>query len=118
MTRINRYLLKILGLGWLCFLLAGLAINQVYTGQIILIDRSYCPSSQWQVVVQSYQQIYQQPGHIQTVILFNDLGEETLTSAPTPETIQKLSTYGRSSKVRQAKLEKHYPTAKLLSCHP
>ncbi len=123
MTRLNRSLLQILGLGWLCFLVAGLVISLVFgiPKLVVLVDRSYCPPDQWQQVTQTYEALYQQHQqqhlNLQTVILFSNLGHEVFSPPPAPATIQNLSTYGRPDSQRQAELQKTYPKARLLSCH-
>ena len=47
MNKLNRYLLTIIGFGWLSFLLAGILLNQVFAAPnfVLLIERSYCPPS-------------------------------------------------------------------------
>jgi hypothetical protein len=88
---------------------------------VVLVDRSYCPLNQWQQVTQTYQTLYrqhqQQRLHLQTIILFSNLGQEVLSPPPAPAVIQNLSTYGRPDPQRQAELQKAYPKAHLLSCH-
>ena len=123
MTRLNQSLLRLLGLSWLCFLVAGLVIRLVFAtpNLVVLVDRSYCPLNQWQQVTQTYQTLYrqhqQQRLHLQTIILFSNLGQEALSPPPAPAVIQNLSTYGRPDPQRQAELQKAYPKAQLLSCH-
>ena len=122
MNRLNRYLLTILGLGWLSFLIVGIVINQVFAAPnfVLLIDRSYCPAPKWQYVVQDYTQFYrqhqQQRLKLEKVVLFSDLSEDILSTPPTPEELGDLRTYGRSNLQRQAKLKQTHPKAKVLSC--
>ncbi|MBW4644855.1 MAG: hypothetical protein KME23_18000 [Goleter apudmare HA4340-LM2] len=121
MTKMKQ-LFKTLGLSWLAFLITGVLISWFFAIPTItvLIDRSYCPPTEWQQVVQNYAQIYQQHQqrrlHLQSVILFSSLGEEQLSIPPLPEVLQKSSTYGRSQQQRQLQLQKAYPQAQLLQC--
>lgn len=116
-------LLKTLGFSWLAFLITGLLISWFFAIPTItvLIDRSYCPSDQWQQVSQTYTDLYRQHQlrqlHVQTVILFSNLGQEAFTSPPVPVMIQTLSTYGHSDRKRQAELQKAYAKTQLLNCH-
>lgn len=122
MGKINRKLFRTLGLSWIGFVVAGLMINLLFPLPVIavLVDRSYCPPADWVQVVQQYEQLYRQhqQGHlkIQQVIVFSDLGEEVLSPVPASETIQTLSTYGRSSLDRRAQLKAKYPAARVLDC--
>src|SRR3712207_937750 len=103
MTKLNRHLLRTLGLGWLGFLVVGLAIGWVFAAPtvVVLVDRSYCAPAQWQQVVHSYEQLYrqhqQQQLQIQQVVLFSDLGQDVLSPPPAPEVIRDVSRYGRSN---------------------
>ncbi|MGK7876891.1 MAG: hypothetical protein AB4426_27455 [Xenococcaceae cyanobacterium] len=122
MEQLNRYMLTILGLGWLSFLIAGILLNQVLTAPnfALLIERSYCPPQKWQQVVQEYTDLYRQHQQhlvkIESVVLFNDLGEEVLATVPTPEQLRGLHTYGPSNPQREAKLKKAYPQVKVIRC--
>ncbi|PSB17078.1 hypothetical protein C7B65_19905 [Phormidesmis priestleyi ULC007] len=115
MAALNRYLLQILGAGWMLFLVAGWAIAYSSPGSVVLIDRSYCAPTQWQQVAQAYERHYQ-TSRLQTVILFNDLSQENLSPAPTPSVVRNLTTYGRSNPVRLSELQRIYPNAQLLNC--
>jgi hypothetical protein len=123
MVNLNRRLWQTLGSGWLSFLIVGLAIYglSVSPTTVVLIDRSYCPTPDWQQVVQQYKNLYQQHYrhqiHIKTVVLFSDLGEELFVSPPTPEIIQVLNTYGLTSSQRRQQLQATYSTTRLLGCH-
>jgi hypothetical protein len=120
---LNTPLFKTLGLSWLMFLITGLLISWLFSipTLTVLIDRSYCPPSQWQQVSQTYTDLYHQHQrsqlHLQTVVLFSNLGQEVLASPPLPEAIRALSTYGHSDLHRQAELQKAYPKTQLLGCH-
>ncbi len=122
MNKLNRYLLIILGLGWLSFLIVGILFNQVFAAPdfVLLIDRSYCPPQQWQQVVQKYSNLHQQHQQnllqIKSVILFNDLGQEVLTNIPTPDKIGDLDTYGRSNPEKETELRKAYDQVKVIRC--
>ncbi len=122
MKQLNRYLLTILGLGWLSFLLAGILLDRFFAAPnfVLLIERSYCPPQQWQQVVEEYVDLYSQHQkhtiEIESVVLFNDLGEEVLSAIPTPEELRDLSIYGRSSPQREAELSKTYNQVKVIRC--
>ncbi|MCC5621855.1 hypothetical protein [Nostoc sp. CHAB 5715] len=119
---LNTQLLKTLGLSWLVFLITGVLISWFFAipAITILIDRSYCPATEWQQVVQTYTQLYQQHQQrrlqLQSVVLFSSLGEEQLSTPPEPKVLQQLSTYGRPQRQRQLQLRKDYPQAQLLQC--
>ncbi len=120
-NQLNQALIKIVGLGWAAFAIATIAIRAVFAAPdvVLLVDRSYCEPSDWSVVADTYQGLYQQDQRgqitLESVILFSDLGEET--SEPlTPEAFRNLKTYGQSSPERQAELAAQYPEARLLQC--
>ena len=119
---LNRRLITIVGIGWLSFLITGLIVVNVFaTSEItLLIDRSYCPPNQWQKVVETYGNFYKQNQEkqikINSVILFSDLGEETLNPLPTPEAISQINTYGKSNPNRQKELQNKSSSGKILSC--
>ena len=50
------------------------------------------------------------------MVLFNDLGEEVVTTIPTPEELRRLRTYGRSNPQRKDDLKKAYSRVKLIDC--
>ncbi|MEM6839396.1 MAG: hypothetical protein AAF609_21455 [Cyanobacteria bacterium P01_C01_bin.120] len=122
-NRLNKALIKIVGLGWAAFAIAAIAIRVVFAAPdvVLLIDRSYCEPAKWSTVADAYQTLYQQDSrgqiNLDTVILFSDLGEET-TTPPTPEELRALKTYGQASRDRQANLQAQYPNAQLLQCAP
>lgn len=122
MNKLNRYLVTIIGFGWLSFLLAGILLNQVFAAPnfVLLIERSYCPPQKWEQVVQEYTNLHRQHQQnlikIESVVLFNDLGEEVVTTIPTPEELRSLRTYGRSNPQRKDDLKKAYSRVKLIDC--
>jgi hypothetical protein len=123
MNKLNQHMLKALGWGWLGFLIAGIVISLLFPipSLVVLIDRSYCNDpQQWQQVVHNYTDLYQQHQwktlHLRKVILFSDLGQESIPP-PSPEIIENLKTYGRPSPQRLSDLQKDYPKAQLLTCH-
>jgi hypothetical protein len=122
MMNFNKQLFKTLGLSWLAFLIIGLLIGWLFAIPTItvLIDRSYCPPNQWQQVVQTYAQLYQQHQQhqlqLRSVILFSSLGEEPFSTLPEPAVLQQVSTYGRPDLQRQVRLQKDHPQAHLLKC--
>jgi hypothetical protein len=119
---ISKPLLQTLGASWLAFLITGLLINWLFAIPTItvLIDRSYCPASEWQQVVQTYAGLYQQHQQhrlqLRSVILFSSLGEEPFALPPAPAALQQVSTYGHSDSQRQSQLQKAYPQSQLLKC--
>jgi hypothetical protein len=122
-NRLNKALLKIVGVGWAAFAIATLAIRTVFAvpDVVLLVDRSYCEPAKWNAVADEYAMLYQQDQrgqiNLKSVILFSDLGEET-TTPPGPEAFRELKTYGKSSGDRQAALEATYPNARVLRCAP
>jgi hypothetical protein len=118
----NGRLLRTLGLGWLAFMLSGAAIALFFpvTATILLIDRSYCAPAQWHQVTSTYDQLYQQHQRqalrIEQVVLFSDLGAETLPELPTPAEIAGTRTYGLPAERTLQDLQRQYPQAQVLSC--
>jgi hypothetical protein len=122
MNEINQRMLKLLGWGWLGFLIAGIVISLAFPipSLVVLIDRSYCnDSARWQQVVNTYTNLYQQHQwktlNLQKVILFSDLAQESIPPPP-PENIQNLKTYGRQNLQQLENLQKDYPKSQLLTC--
>lgn len=119
---LNTQLFKILGLSWLVFLITGVIISWLFTipSITVLINRSYCPSIEWQQVVQAYTKLYQQHQQhqlqLKSVILFSSLGDEKLSTPPEPQVLQNLPTYGLQQPQRHLQLRKDYPQAHLLQC--
>ncbi|GBF81719.1 hypothetical protein [Aphanothece sacrum] len=122
MNKLNRKLLTIIASGWLCFIITAILISQVFASPnyVLLIDRSYCPPQQWQTLLQTYTDLYekhqQKQVTIEKVILFSDLGEETLQTLPTPKEFNTISTYGRFNPTRKTELTKAYRNGKILTC--
>jgi hypothetical protein len=122
MSYLNRSLLTIIGIGWLSFLVLGLVVQYVFAAPnlVLLIDRSYCPPSQWEKVIQTYSKLYdqhqQQRLKIQQIILFSDLGEETLTTIPSPRELKATNLYGKTTNERQKNIKQNYPKSQLLKC--
>lgn len=119
---ISKRLFQTLGASWLAFLATGLLISWLFAipTTTLLIDRSYCPTSEWQQVVQAYTELYQQHQQhrlqLRSVILFSSLGEESFASPPVPADLQQVSTYGHSDSQRQSQLQQTYPQSRLLQC--
>lgn len=124
MTSINRALIRIVSMGWVCFMAAGVVVSQVFAAPTVtlLIDRSYCEAADWQRVATQYEALYRQDQQgrvdIEQLILFSDLGEEVLDQPLSPENFQTLSTYGKANPERQQVLKAEYANAQLLSCNP
>ncbi|MGJ0605587.1 MULTISPECIES: hypothetical protein [Cylindrospermopsis] len=120
---LNRRLISIVLTGWTGLLISGLVLTYVLATPSItvIIDRSYCPSDQWQTqVVIPYRDLYQKYENkqlkIESVTLFSDLGQESSKTIPTPEEIALLNTYGKLSGDRQKSLEKLSQTGEILRC--
>lgn len=122
MQNLNRDLLRIVGGGWLVFIITGLLLSRLLAvpTATVLIDQSYCKPAQWQAVAQEYTKLYQQQQQqqlqIESVIVFSDLGQIAISPLSTPDDIQSLSTYGRQNPDRQKELQAEYPNAILLKC--
>ena len=120
---LNRSLISILGMGWLSFLIAGSIIIKVFAAPeiVLFIDRSFCPPEQWKNVVENYRDFYQKNQDkklkITSVVLFSDLGDETLKMIPTPEEISRVSTYGKLNNNRQNEIKKISGSGKILTCN-
>ncbi|RZM74378.1 hypothetical protein [Leptolyngbya iicbica] len=120
-NQLNQALIKIVGLGWAAFAIAAIAIRVVLAAPdvVLLVDRSYCEPSDWAVVADTYQDLYQQDQrgqiNLESVILFSDLGEE-VSEPLSPEAFRNLNTYGQLSPGRQNELTAQYPDARLLQC--
>ena len=119
----NPPLLKPIALTWLALLTVGLFIKLLLPPPEItlLIDRSYCPSSDWQQVSQTYDRLYHQHQRqqiqLEAVVLFSSLDQVVLEQVPLPGAIARLDTYGQFDPQRQSTLQKTYPNTALLSCH-
>jgi anion-transporting ArsA/GET3 family ATPase len=127
---LNQTLIKTLGIIGLTFLIVGLILQWFFAvpSMTILIDRSYCPPTQWAKVTQQYQQLYtqqqQQSIQIKSIVLFSDLAEEVrwqrdrhqMAPLPLPQDIQMLNTYGQHNAAYQANLEATHRPAKVLGC--
>jgi hypothetical protein len=122
MRKLNWHLLKTLSIVWLTFLIAGLLLDLGFAAPqtTLLIDRSYCPSHQWQSVAAHYEQLYQQHQQhdiqINSVVLFSDLDQEERSHPPNPSEISTLSTYGRKNLTRRQELQQSYSNARILGC--
>ncbi|PZO38038.1 MAG: hypothetical protein DCF19_17495 [Pseudanabaena frigida] len=122
MNKLDRKLITTLGLGWLGFGIVGSAIAFALppTQITILIDRSFCPQDKWLAIASAYNDLYQQHQNrdlqIKEVITFSDIGQEVLSTIPSPDTVRSLNTYGRFNQERQKQLQASYSQPKLLSC--
>ena len=120
----TQQLIRILGLGWLAYLLVGLGLSQGGGGGKIqvVIDRSYCDPIAWRQVANDYAQLYQQHQRnkivIESVTLVNNLGEEVLSPPPTADDIAALNTFGLSGRDRIDVIVQTNPDVKVLSCQP
>jgi len=121
-ARLNQALLRIVGIGWVAFAIAAIAVRTVFAAPdvTLLVDRSYCDPAAWATVAEEYAALYQQDQRgqivIQSVILVSDLGKEVLETPPAPDNFRQLRTYGQPSRDRLAALETTYPNARLLQC--
>ncbi|WP_017302203.1 hypothetical protein [Nodosilinea nodulosa] len=122
MRKPNQRLILTLGLGWAAFAALGLGLRQLLAGPsvTVIIDRSYCAPAQWQQLANQYADLYaqqeQQEITIAQVVYVSDLGQEIAKAVPSPEAVQALSTYGRSSPTQIQQATANYPDATLLTC--
>ena len=113
-----------LGLGSICLLTVGWVINFLLPPPsiVVLIDTSYCQSKKWQQVSERYEQLYdrdrRQQLNIESVILANSLGTETLASPPSPSAIAELSTFGISAEELDENLQLKEIQTEILTCPP
>ncbi|MFZ9738746.1 MAG: hypothetical protein ACO3EZ_12120 [Prochlorotrichaceae cyanobacterium] len=118
----NRRLITTVLLGWAAFAGLGIILRQAIAMPrvTVVIDRSYCEPQKWQRVVDRYQALYAQHQkkqlQIEAVILFSDLGEETLETPLDPSAVQQLKTYGRKDLEREQALSSTVENMELLSC--
>lgn len=118
----SKQLLSMLALSGLAFLLTGFTIQRFAAppSMTLLIDRSYCPATQWQTLTDKYTQLYQrhqrQQIEIESVVLFSDLSQTTLDTIPTPRDLKILKTYGHANPQAQQSLLESYRNAQLLNC--
>lgn len=123
-NRLTRSLLTIVGVGWGALAIAATLLKTVLATPdvTLLVDRSYCEPDKWAAIATDYDQLYQQHRrgqvNLKAVILFSDLGEETLETPPSPADFAALSTYGRPARDRQAALLSTHANAQLLTCTP
>ena len=117
-----RMWLAIVGGGWGTWAIAALLLNTLFAPPtlVLLVDRSYCPPETWAAIAQEYAALHRQQERGQIilteVILFSDLGEETLPALPSPDTFTTLATYGRPARDSPAALLATPPNARLRSC--
>jgi len=115
-------LLKTLAFSGLAFLSTGFAIQRFAapSAATVLIDRSYCPATQWKNLADDYAQLYEQHQRqqirIKSVVTFSGLDQAKLEAVPTPDAIRTLNTYGQSNAKTQSALLQAYPNSTLLSC--
>jgi hypothetical protein len=113
----TRRFIRILGAGWLAYLLLGVGLSRLGGGPrvTVIIDRSFCANGSG--VVAQYAQLYAQHQQkqltITSVILINNLGAEELTSPPAPES---LKTFGLPDPEGLQRLQQAHPNAKVLTC--
>ncbi len=121
MSRLNRAVITILGLGGIGFGLVGYGVRTFLTPSVVVvIDQSYCPPDQWAAVVSRYQSLYQQNQRhqiqIEQVIVFNSLSQTPLDPLPSPDQIAAINTFGRAAPEREASLRASYGNAEFLRC--
>ena len=118
----RKRLLKTMAFSSLAFLTTGFAIQRYAAppALTVVIDRSYCPSTQWQTLSDSYTQLYQRHQRkqvtITSVTLVSDLSQTTLKSPPTPSEIRVLKTYGKPSAQTASTGPPSNAAARFLSC--
>lgn len=116
-------LLLTLGLGWLAFLGLGLGLRQGLARPTVtvIIDRSYCAPAQWQSIAANYAALYEQHHQgrlrIDQVIYVSDLGAVVAETVPTPEDINRLTTFGRFNAAEMEQAIQAQAEAEVFSCH-
>ena len=106
------------------FGLAGAAVTAFLPvpKQTILLDRSYCPPEQWQVLARDYARLYSQHQRkiatISEVVTFSNLGSQPLAELPTPADVEQMRTFGLSAEVERQTLQQQYghDATVLLTC--
>lgn len=112
----------LLGAGWGLFGVVGLWLQWVLPipKVVVLIDRSYCPSGKWHQVVDNYTTLYHRHQRrqivLEKIILFNTLGQDTLTVPPLPRTVNALKPYGQLDAKHQAEMQQAFPKGRFLGC--
>lgn len=116
-------LIYTLSLGWLTFAALGLGLRQLLASPrvTVVIDRSYCAPAQWQQRVSDryadlYEQQQQRQITIDQVIYVSDLGQEVAPTVPSPQEVERLSTYGRRNAEQMQQATADNPDATVLAC--
>lgn len=119
---LNRSLLWTVGLGWLGFLVVGLAVARLFAiAQVtVLIDRSACSAEGWQQVSDRYSALYQahQRKNIQLaqVVIVSDLGAEVRETLPSPAEFDRMKTSGEPNSERFDQLKNSFDDVTVLTC--
>jgi len=121
-NRTQKQLLTTLAFSGAAFLLSGFAIQRFAAPPTltVLIDRSYCPATQWKTLSDNYAQLYhrhqQKKVSIESVVLVSDLSQTVLETLPTPSDVALLKTYGKPNPQAMSDLSAGGHDVQLLSC--
>ncbi len=102
-------------------LAASIIIQRFFPPQsiVVLIDKSFCPDENWQVLVREYSKLYRQHQqkhiNIDSVVVVNSLAKEVIHPLPSPEAIAELSPFGTADP--QLKQQFSMTSTKILSCN-
>jgi hypothetical protein len=119
---LNYSLLRILGLGWLSFLLAGIVIARFFslTQLTVLVDRSKCDRQGWREVSDRYADLYKAHERkrikLSQVVIVSELGEEIRKPAPTPQEFQAIETIGAPDTERFSRIRAGFAEVEVLAC--
>ncbi len=119
---LNRSLLWTVGLGWLGFLVVGIAVGRLFTiAQVtVLIDRSACNAEGWQQVSDRYNTLYQahqrKSIRLAQVVIVSDLGAEVRETLPSPAEFNRMKTSGEANPERFDQLKSSFDNVRVLAC--
>lgn len=119
---LNRSLLWTVGLGWLGFLIVGVAVARLFAiSQVtVLIDRSACNPEGWQQVSDRYNTLYQahQRKRIRLVqvVIVSDLGAEVRETLPSPAEFNRMKTSGKANPERFEQLKSSFDNVNVIAC--
>ncbi len=119
---LNYSLLRILGLGWLGFLLAAVVIARFFSlpQLTVLIERSKCDRQGWRELSDRYADLYKAHERrrirLSQVVIVSELGEEIRTTIPTPREFQSIETVGAPDKERLSRITAGFTEVEVLAC--
>lgn len=119
---LNRSLLWTVGLGWLGFLVVGIAVARLFAiAQVtVLIDRSACNAEGWQQVSDRYSALYQSHRRkniqLAQVVIVSDLGAEVRETLPSPAEFNRMKTSEEPNPERFDQLKDSFDNVRVLTC--